>query len=213
MAAPHVAGAAAVLASNGLTPLEIDAYLKSTGNYDWFDDSGDGIQEPLLDLTGLTPRFVGGGPVTPPEPEPVNQDPVANFEFSCIGLTCGFDASPSSDDGTITGYGWQFGDGASSTGKTVNHTYAVAGSYAVQLTVSDNAGATADKTLNVVVETTSPPEPETYELVARSVNQGGSWVAEVRRSDGGLLSGAFNTGPPVPAKRPADHHNVRKWSA
>jgi subtilisin len=53
MAAPHAAGAAAILASTGLysTPAQIKSVLVAAGNYDWIDDSGDGIQEPLLDLS------------------------------------------------------------------------------------------------------------------------------------------------------------------
>ena len=59
MAAPHVAGAAAILASSmdpaDYTPADIKAAIKSAGTDDWnWDDvespSPDGIQEPLLDL-------------------------------------------------------------------------------------------------------------------------------------------------------------------
>jgi hypothetical protein len=53
MAAPHVAGAAALLAAksnpNSKADVEtIASTLKSTGNYNWIDTSGDGIKEPLL---------------------------------------------------------------------------------------------------------------------------------------------------------------------
>ena len=35
-----------------------------------------------------------------------------------------FDASESNDpDGTIVAYSWDFGDGSTATGKTVNHAY------------------------------------------------------------------------------------------
>lgn len=57
MASPAVAGAAALLASvnnpNTRTAvLNIRSQLVSTGNFNWTDDSGDGIKEPLLDVTG-----------------------------------------------------------------------------------------------------------------------------------------------------------------
>jgi subtilisin len=53
MAAPHVTGAAALLASTGLyaSPAYIKAQLLASGNLDWIDDAPDGIQEPLLDVS------------------------------------------------------------------------------------------------------------------------------------------------------------------
>jgi subtilisin family serine protease len=63
MAAPHVAGAAALLASRGgTTPAGIDATLKAKGNLNWTDTSGDGVRERLLDVrdtTTFSPRLVG----------------------------------------------------------------------------------------------------------------------------------------------------------
>ncbi len=54
-----------------------------------------------------------------------------------------FDASASSDsDGTITQYLWDFGDGTTSTQKTVQHSYSEAKSYTYSLTVTDDKGAT-----------------------------------------------------------------------
>lgn len=56
MSAPHVTGAAALLASGDspLTPAEIKTILTSSGNFDWVDDAPDGIQEPLLDVSDTT---------------------------------------------------------------------------------------------------------------------------------------------------------------
>jgi hypothetical protein len=57
MAAPHVSGAAAVLASTGeYTPAEIKSTLVAKGNtgYTLEADDPDGIQEPLLDLSNMT---------------------------------------------------------------------------------------------------------------------------------------------------------------
>jgi hypothetical protein len=55
-AAPHIAGAAALLASkaasNSRTGVEtIRDDLIAAGNQDWTDDSGDAVQEPLLDVS------------------------------------------------------------------------------------------------------------------------------------------------------------------
>jgi subtilisin family serine protease len=66
MAAPHVAGAAAILASSGdKTPTAIKTALLAAGNDNWVDDSGDGIQEPLLDLRDgslFNPTMLPGTP-------------------------------------------------------------------------------------------------------------------------------------------------------
>src|SRR5262249_45899045 len=41
---------------------------------------------------------------------------------------------------TISAYRWSFGDGATGSGQTVSHSYSAAGSYIVQLTITDEAG-------------------------------------------------------------------------
>lgn len=69
MASPHVAGAAAILASRNNPNNKTDVYnirntLINNGNFNWVDDSGDGIQEPLLDVSNTTvfnPVLVPGG--------------------------------------------------------------------------------------------------------------------------------------------------------
>ncbi len=60
--------------------------------------------------------------------------------------TVTLNASDSKDhDGNITNYEWDFGDGGNTTNMTVpitNHTYASAGTFTVNLTVTDDEGAT-----------------------------------------------------------------------
>ena len=66
-------------------------------------------------------------------------------------LTVNFDASASFDvAGTIVHYDWDFGDGTNGSGKTVSHSYAVAGSFITTLTVTDGAGRadTIQRTIN-----------------------------------------------------------------
>ena len=48
-------------------------------------------------------------------------------------------------------YAWSFGDGATSTARNPAHAYAAAGTYAVTLVVTDNAGLSVTKTLSVMV--------------------------------------------------------------
>jgi len=86
--------------------------------------------------------------VTVTEPS-ANTPPTATFTFSCNGLTCGFDASGSTDDGAIVGYSWSYGDGSTGGGLTTSHTYATAGTRTVTLTVTDDDGATSTATAPV----------------------------------------------------------------
>ena len=74
MASPHAAGALALLASvnnpaNATDVFALYATVKNNGNYDWTDDSGDGIQEPLLDVSNtaiFNPALVPTTVETPP---------------------------------------------------------------------------------------------------------------------------------------------------
>jgi subtilisin len=74
MASPHAAGALALLASASNPNNATDVYnlynqVKATGNYSWTDDSGDWIQEPLLDVSNTTifnPVLVPGSGGNPP---------------------------------------------------------------------------------------------------------------------------------------------------
>ena len=94
--------------------------------------------------------------ITPPTPDPTNVAPVASFTFSPstqeANKPVSFDASGSSDsDGTITSYSWNFGDGNTGSGVTTSHSYTSARVFAVKLTVTDNGGLTATKTMSVTV--------------------------------------------------------------
>ncbi len=81
-----------------------------------------------------------------------NQAPVAAFSAAASGLSVSVDGSGSSDpDGSVASYAWDFGDGATGSGKTASHTYAAAGSYDVKLTVTDDGGATDSVTKSVSV--------------------------------------------------------------
>src|SRR5438445_8813108 len=93
----------------------------------------------------------------PPQPPPPNQPPVAAFTSSCTYLTCSFTDASSDPDGSVAGWSWSFGDGGAATTQSPSHTYAAAGTYTVQLTVTDDKGATGTMSKSVTV--TAPPPP------------------------------------------------------
>ncbi|MGO4956995.1 PKD domain-containing protein [Luteococcus sp. Sow4_B9] len=79
-----------------------------------------------------------------------NQAPTAAFTHTVDQLTAQVDASTSTDpDGSIATYAWDFGDGQTATGRSVQHVYAQVGEHTVTLTVTDDAGAKATSTATV----------------------------------------------------------------
>jgi PKD repeat protein len=71
-----------------------------------------------------------------------------------------FDASGSSDsDGAIKSYDWDFGDGNTGSGASPAHTYTVAGTYNVTLTVTDDGGLTASSMTTATIGATSNEAP------------------------------------------------------
>lgn len=78
-------------------------------------------------------------------------------EMPVAGQAIHFDAAASSNpNGTITSYFWDFGDGATATGKSVTHSYSNTGSHAVTLKVNGSDGESGSLTRTVAVHTGEP---------------------------------------------------------
>lgn len=151
MAAPHVAGAAALLLAQNpsAAPAAVFAQLISDGVNGKLSSLGTGSPNLLLQVTE------GGGGT------PTDFPPNAAFTYSCSDLACSFDGTSSTDDSGVTQYQWDFGDGSVATGASASHSYGTAGSYSVTLTVSDSAAQQNSVSQNVVVDLPgSGPCPE-----------------------------------------------------
>jgi PKD repeat protein len=165
-----------------------DGFWRVGGDSDWGGDSPyfDGtIDEVAVYSSELTPAAVhahyvaGGGSVA-------NQAPVASFTDSEAGLKASFDGSGSQDpDGTIASYAWDFGDGATGSGVSPNHTYAHTGDYTVALTVTDNQGGTNTSSRSVHVTNTAPAAAFTASTNGLAVSVDGSGSSD---PDGSIVS-------------------------
>lgn len=168
MASPHVAGALALLASSDNPANAADVFslynqVKNAGNFNWTDDSGDGIKEPLLDVSNSTvfdPALVagsggGGGGDNPPTVSISSPNDGASFDS---GESVSFSGSASDDeDGNLTaslvwtsdldgqiGAGGSFNtvlsDGTHVITASVTDSAAQGGSDSVTITVSGGGG-------------------------------------------------------------------------
>ncbi|MFC1765076.1 PKD domain-containing protein [Planctomycetota bacterium] len=128
---------------------------------------------------------------------PANQPPVASFTHSTSNLEATFTDTSTDPDGDadIKTWYWSFGDSFTSTAQNPIHTYASPGStYAVTLTVTDDAGAKGSISHNVTVteqqQNIPPTASFTYSITDLSVD----FTDTSSDSDGTLLSWDWNFG-------------------
>jgi serine protease len=103
-----------------------------------------------------------------------NTPPTANFSFSTSGLTANFTDGSSDSDGSIASRSWNFGDGSTSTATNPSHTYASGGTYTVQLSVTDNGGATSSTSKQVTVSSGGGGGTPTISIVDAVLDEGNS---------------------------------------
>jgi subtilisin len=164
MAAPHVAGAAALLKSNrpGLTPAEVRQALQYLGSTNWRTSTDpDSVHEKLLDVSRIGPRgdfsvAVGptvilgeaGGVATFPVSITRTSTSFERIRLSATGLPAGATASFS----TISSFGF----GPASSTLTVTIPLGIAtGSYPITIT-ADEHGNTHTATAKISIEGDPP---------------------------------------------------------
>ncbi len=146
-----------------------DGYI-DTWDWDFGDsasDSGENVSHAYAagnHTATLTVTDDGGGTDTATVDIFVNARPVAAISANPTSgpatLSVDFDGSGSTDsDGSVTGYTWYFGDGATATGASPSHDYTAAGTYTATLVVTDDFGASGTTSITITVTggTNQPP--------------------------------------------------------
>ncbi|HEU6453592.1 MAG TPA: S8 family serine peptidase [Gemmatimonadaceae bacterium] len=141
MAAPHVAGAAALYLSAhpSASPSSVQSALLSNSTYGYVKNAS-GSPNRLI-YTG----FISSSSTTTSDPtltSPTSStsgssDPTASFTYSCSGNTCTFDASASTAPLGVLSRSWSFGDGTQAGSAKVTKTYSKAGTYTVKFYIYD----------------------------------------------------------------------------
>ncbi|MET1254160.1 DNRLRE domain-containing protein [Aliikangiella maris] len=86
-----------------------------------------------------------------------NIPPVADFAVGTNQLQASFTDQSSDSDGNIVSWYWDFGDNNSATSQNPVHNYTNSGTYNVNLTVTDNEGATHSRLKAVTVSSANNP--------------------------------------------------------
>lgn len=180
MASPHAAGALALLASTS-NPADagdvssLYSQVVSAGNLNWVDDSGDGIKEPLLDVTGFLATMVNGGGSGGGNSNPsvTITSPTDGSDYA-TGSIIDPAANTGDADGDTVTVSWTANDVSipSAGWKPVD------GSYEVVATATDGNGGSATDAVSITVGTPSTPT-----LVASSQNDGRTWTAFVTSTE------------------------------
>lgn len=105
-----------------------------------------------------------------------------------VGEEVTFDGTNSSDNGVVTEYAWEFGDGTTASGERVTHTFEEAGEYTVSLAVRDAAGHVDTDSVTVTVTNESSSGSNSGDSGSGSGNDGGDG------STGGTDSGGEANG-------------------
>lgn len=133
-----------------------------------------------------------------------NNDPVANFTVPSpctVNTACAFTDASTDPEGnnTITGRRWTFGDGSPEVTDQVNpsHTYVMANTYQVTLTVTDNGGKSNARTIPVTVAPVTPNNvPPTASFVVPPCTSGTActFTSTSSDTDGNIMTTHWDFG-------------------
>lgn len=163
-----ITGSAANFDSAASPPLFVDAAnndFSQRWDSPWLDQVDDPALSGEVDVVGNERLVRGTAPFAPGGSALLDLGaieyqaaaPVATIDAApsgLVGASLAFAGSGSdSDPGESAGltYSWDFGDGGTATGTSANHTWSLAGTYAVKLTVTDPAGRVGSATKSVTI--------------------------------------------------------------
>jgi PKD repeat protein len=131
-------------------------------------------------------------------PTPQNKAPAADFNWHCDDLSCQFTDASTDEDGNVTHWSWQFGDGDNSDQSNPAHVYPEPGTYTVTLLVTDNDGATDQTATQVEVTLSSPPptenNPPHAEFEVHCHDRFCSFTDKSKDDDGNVVSWSWDFG-------------------
>jgi len=162
--------------TSGTAPLQVNFTDQSTGSpTSWIWDFGDGFNDTEQNVShiyesagnytvNLTVSNENGTNSTSAlitvSEKPVTVLPIANFSTNVTIGTVPFSVQFTDLSENATDWTWDFGDGTNSTEQNPVHTYTSAGSYTVNLTVSNADGSDSEvKTGYIKVTVSSPGKP------------------------------------------------------
>lgn len=96
------------------------------------------------------------------------------------GDTVNFNATASTDDGSVVSYTWDFGDGnpiVTESDPLISHSFTAAGTYTVTLIVTDNDGNSSACTQTVTVTAAPPPPANTPPTCSFTISPVGGTTA------------------------------------
>ncbi|MGZ5245744.1 MAG: PKD domain-containing protein [Flavitalea sp.] len=145
---------------SGCAPLSVAFRDASTGdpkfwNWDFGNGQISNVQNPTVNYTTPGTYSVtlvvrngsGTNGITKNALITVFESPRASFSLDrtnvCVPSTVNFTDLSTDNSGTIVSYLWNFGDGTTSTERNPSHSYAQAGFYTVDLTITSSSGCTS----------------------------------------------------------------------